>query len=97
VQFFHPVGFFAGIKGTYVTQDVTTATSAWPPYSYVDDSDSFWVFDAAIGYRLPKRYGIVSVEAKNLFNAGFHFTDTNRANPSIQPERVILGKITLYF
>ena len=97
MQFFHPVGFFAGIKGTYVNQDVTTATAVTFPYTYYDGSDNFWVFDAALGYRLPKRFGIISVEAKNIFNAGFNFTETNWRNPSIQPERVILGKITLYF
>jgi len=98
VQFFHPVGFFAGVRGTYVAQDVTTAESiAVYPYTFYDDSSNFWVFDAAIGYRLPKRYGIVSVEAKNLFNAGFNFTDTNKENPFTQPQRLIVGKITLYF
>jgi tetratricopeptide (TPR) repeat protein len=97
-QFFHPMGLFAGVRATYVAQDVTTAeTIAIYPYTYYDASDNFWVFDAAIGYRLPKRYGIISVEAKNLFNTGFNFTDTNAANPAIQPQRLIVGKITLYF
>ena len=74
MQFFHPVGFFAGVKATYVTQEVTTATtSTIPYYVFYDDSDNFWVFDAALGYRLPKRFGIISVEAKNLFNAGFNY------------------------
>ncbi len=59
------------------------------------DPTHFWIFDAALGYRLPNRYGLVSVEAKNLFDTGFNYTDTNPANPAIQPKRVILGKITL--
>jgi len=55
------------------------------------------VADATIRYRLPKRYGILSIEAKNLFDESFKFQDADPANPRIYPERLILGKITLAF
>jgi hypothetical protein len=61
------------------------------------ESDRFWVVDASIGYRLPKRLGIISVEAKNVFDEDFRFQDTDPANPDIYPKRLILGKITLAF
>ena len=61
------------------------------------DGDDFWVLDGSIGYRLPKRYGLITVEAKNLLNETFRFQDIDPANPRIAPERFIFGRITLSF
>ena len=65
--------------------------------TFTPRSEHFWVFDAAIGFRLPKRYGIVSIETKNLFDTGFKFLDTDPGNPIFIPSRMILGRITLNF
>lgn len=59
--------------------------------------DRFWVVDAAIGYRLPKRWGLITLEARNLFDARFKFQDRDPANPLIYPERLIFARITLAF
>ena len=95
VNFFHPSGVFAGVKATYVNEVVDQLDFA--TFTFSPQSESFWVFDAALGYRLPKRYGLISVEARNLFNNGFRFLDTDPANPIFTPCRVILGRITLNF
>jgi len=58
-------------------------------------SDQFWIFDASAGYRLPKRWGIVSVEGKNLFNQSFQYQDTDVYHPIIQPGRTVYFKLTL--
>ena len=67
--------------------------------TFVRGDDQFWLFDAAISYRLPKRLGFVSVGVKNLFNTRFNYFDTafgsQLQNPTIQPDRFIYGKITL--
>jgi outer membrane receptor protein involved in Fe transport len=94
-NFFHPSGLFFRLKATYVDQDGEFGNALFAPSE--TDSDQFWVVDAAIGYRLPKRYGILSLEAKNLFDEGFQFQDTDPSNPAIVPERVLLTKITLAF
>jgi outer membrane receptor protein involved in Fe transport len=60
-------------------------------------SDHFWLSDAFIGYRLPKRFGLITVGAKNLFNKSFNYHDTDFENPIIQPKRLIFGKLTLAF
>jgi hypothetical protein len=60
-------------------------------------SDHFWVVDASVGYRLPKRWGIITLEAKNLLNERFHFQDTDPANPRLYPERLILLRVTLAY
>jgi Flp pilus assembly protein TadD len=55
----------------------------------VAGSDSFWLLDASIGYRLPKRMGVVTLEARNLLDEEFRFQEvdqgvTPRYVPSVQ-------------
>lgn len=63
----------------------------------VRDDDDFWVIDAGVGYRLPRRFGFITFEAKNLLGEDFKFQDTDSANPTIAPERLLLGRLTLAF
>jgi outer membrane receptor protein involved in Fe transport len=51
--------------------------------------------DAALSYRLPKRYGLLTIGVSNLTDEDFEFFDSDRDNPRIQPDRVFFGKITL--
>ena len=51
----------------------------------------------AISYRLPKRFGFITVGAKNLFNQSFKYFDTDPWNPAIQPDRMVYCKVTLAF
>ena len=55
------------------------------------------VVDAAVGYRLPNRFGFVTLEGRNLLDEEFKFQDTDPANPQIYPERLILARFTLAF
>jgi len=94
IGFFHPCGFSAQLKTTYVDQEGKFGD----PYSgFLLGDDQFWVVDAGISYRLPKRLGLITVEAKNLFDETFNFQDTDPANPWVVPERVISAKCTLAF
>ena len=53
------------MKTTYVDQEGKFGD----PFSgFLEGDDQFWVVDAAISYRLPKRLGLISLEAKNLFD-----------------------------
>ena len=60
-------------------------------------SDQFWTLDLSVNYRLPKRYGFITVGVTNLFDEEFEYADTDIDNPSIQPERFFFGKVTLAF
>ena len=105
IKFFHPSGFTAGLKATYVDQKgkfkITDSEGEVP------DDDQFWVVDASIGYRLPKRWGLITIEARNLFDESFKYQDTDTVsisrgstlplNPLISPERLILARFTLTF
>ena len=96
INFFHPSGLSAFLKGTYIDQkgkferidNIGTFTHG---------QDDFWLLDAAISYRLPKRYGFITVGAANLLDEEFQYFDTDRDNPRIQPGRYIFGTVTLAF
>jgi tetratricopeptide (TPR) repeat protein len=95
VRFFHPSGFSAGLRASYLDQkgvfgNPRAGTSA-------PGEDDFWVVDASIGYRFPKRYGVLQFEVKNLFDEEFRFQDTDPAHPSVYPERQLFLKLTVAF
>jgi tetratricopeptide (TPR) repeat protein len=95
--FFHPSGLFARVQTTYVDQKGDFVVSEDFSLSAKGDDDHFWVADAVIGYRLPKRYGTLSLETLNLFDGSFDFQDTDPGNPTIAPERWVLFKLSLNF
>ncbi len=95
VNVFAPWGLMARLKATYIDQRGDFADSTGTVVQ--PGGDRFWVLDAAIGYRLPKRLGLITLEARNLLNQHFKFQDTDPANPSVSPGRLILGKVTLAY
>jgi hypothetical protein len=98
INFFHPSGFGASLTGTYWTQDGEFERVAKGVFGLRQSgSDDFWTVDAGINYRLPKRYGFVTVGATNLFDERFKFFNTDLRNPSIQPTRMVFGRVTLAF
>jgi tetratricopeptide (TPR) repeat protein/opacity protein-like surface antigen len=94
-SFFHPCGLSANVQTTYYDQQGDFERLDTPPGVFLSGDDQFWLVDAAIGYRLPKRYGIITVGAKNLFDESFSYFDSDPANPAIQPERLFFARITL--
>ncbi len=94
LNFFHPSGFLARLRPMYVAQRGDFFFN--DGVSRAGDSE-FFVFDASLGYRLPKRLGLIKIEARNLFDESFRFQDTDPMNPQITPGRFILGAFTLSF
>jgi Outer membrane receptor for monomeric catechols len=95
LRFFHPSGIFSRARVTYVDQGGLFRDSTG---DLVRGSDNFWVVDISLGYRLPRRLGLVTVGIRNLFDTRFNFQDRGRADPGIiSPERLILGRFTLSF
>jgi tetratricopeptide (TPR) repeat protein len=97
LAYFHPSGFTAHVEGNRVHQAGVFELPLFPEpgFSLAADRDSFWFVDASIGYRLPKRYGLISIVAKNLFDKDFRFQDTDPGNPLILPERLVVLRFTL--
>ena len=98
VRYFHPSGFFALAGASYVYQNVDRSATS----TLKEGDDSVVLLDAAVGLRLPGRYGIVSLEGRNLLDSKFDHQDLNfitneRRASSLLPERAILGRLTLSF
>lgn len=97
LSYFHPMGLSARLVGTYVDQRGHLFNISAPPFVPTRDADEFWVADLSFGYRLPRRFGIVSVDVRNLFDEDFKYQDVDPENPRILPERFVLLKLTVAF
>jgi outer membrane receptor protein involved in Fe transport len=95
LAFFHPSGLSTSLTATYFNQDGEFQRLLTG--NFETGKDDFWTVDAAIGYRLPKRYGFITVGARNLFDQKFKFFDTDLRNPLIQPDRTVFARVTLSF
>ena len=82
------------LKGTYVDQSGSFERQG-SLGTFEDGNDDFWLMDAAISYRLPKRYGILSIGVNNMFDEEFKYFDTDRNNPRLQPGRFFFARVTL--
>jgi len=91
LRYFHPSGFFGGVKVTYINQAVGFGTVDFIDDSFVITrnvrSDQFALVDAAVGYRLPKRYGILSLAVRNLTNEDFNYQGLEFRTVSQEEER----------
>jgi outer membrane receptor protein involved in Fe transport len=96
INFYHPSGLSAMLMGTYINQ-MGRFEREGSLGTFLHGDDQFYLFDASVSYRLPKRFGYISLEGKNLFNRSFHHQDTDPINPQVRPKRVIYGKLTLVF
>ncbi len=94
INFYHPDGLSATVKGSYISQR-GSFERANQIGVFEDGKDNFWLFDAAVSYVFPKRFGFLTVGMKNIFDEEFNYFDTDPKNPRIQPGRYFFGKITL--
>jgi hypothetical protein len=94
INFFHPSGLSASLKGTYVNQDGSFERKD-DLGVFNDGDDDVFLLDAAISYRFPKRYGSLTIGVTNLTDENFQYFDSDRNNPRFQPDRVFFGKVTL--
>ena len=103
LTYFSPKQYFVMFGATYVQQNVEFAESTGgAEFIFVKDNDEFWVADIEASYRLPKRFGVISVLVKNVFDNEFNFQDQNfqtteTLNPVFTPERTAYLKFKLAF
>lgn len=93
VKFIHPSGWSALLHATYYHQHGIVFPQGAD--DFVSGTSDFWLIDAGLSYRLPKRYGLISVGATNLFDRQFKYQETDQKNPTIQPSRAFFARITL--
>lgn len=107
INYYLPNGFFSKITATNVHQNLEKLSGLainGMETAKREGDDDFWTIDAQIGYRLPKRWGIVSFGVKNLFDKNFNYQEfyfqngiNNQIMPSFQPGRYLYSQITIAF
>ncbi|WP_026600396.1 FecR domain-containing protein [Methylomonas sp. 11b] len=105
INLFHNSGLFAKLSGTFVDQHATSSRllAGLPANAprFTGDSESFWVFDALLGYRLPNRLGTLALEGRNLFDNNFVYQSVfDASGPQLSPfipERQLFVKLSLFY
>jgi len=102
VKYFHPSGFFASFGATYVDQGL--AFNLFDNEVKVGErkaGDNFWTLDSSVGFRLPKRFGLVTLDVRNLTGEEFRFQSffnpEEQRTPRFQPDRSIFATLNLWF
>jgi hypothetical protein len=95
LSYFDPQGWFATAKTTYVNQQVNVTGNAY-------QETGFALVDTALGYRLPKRLGIIQFEVRNLLDKNFRYQSYGLRTQAVEqapffPDRAFYGRITLSF
>jgi len=95
VRWFLPNGLFATVAGNYYRQRVDEHSLFPPdPTNVSVQQRRFWIVDVGVGYKLPRRYGSVLVEGRNIRNEEFPFFERDLEDTVI-PAREIA--VTLNF
>lgn len=98
INYFHNDGLLATLVGTYVLQNLKRPKD----HQLVAGTHDFFMLDTSIGYRLPKRRGLINFEVRNLLDQDFTYRNFNfqvneyRVSRYI-PARTFLATITFNF
>jgi tetratricopeptide (TPR) repeat protein len=87
VRLFLPMGFFAVVRATYYNQTVDQFDDLTSSTRSSIDSE-FTIGDLGVGYRLPKRWGTVALNAFNITDREFDFYRSS-LEEDIVPARTI--------
>ena len=96
LSYFSTTGFFGRLRTTFVHQRVERGIDSY-------DTSDFFLLDLGVGLRLPKRYGILSLEVRNLLDNEFAFQGDNLRSsqvlrpPPFLPETTVIAQIVLSF
>jgi len=90
---FHPSGLSFSVRPTFIHQQ-----GSFQPRNTIccqSGSENVWIVDAGLSYRMPKRYGLLTVGAKNLFDENFQFQETDLRNPTVSPKGLYFIQLTI--
>ncbi len=93
VRFFHPSGWGGYLGVTYLKQDGEFRNSL--ASDFVPGDRDFWVVDAALRYRLPKRFGFLVAGVNNLTDERSTYQATDSKSLPIRPGRVAFARVVL--
>ena len=80
VRYFNSSGWFSFLDATWRDQERRES------FFFDDGSSDFWVFDAGMGYRFPKRHGSVVLQATNIFDRKFNYDQSFGVEEIVFPE-----------
>jgi Tfp pilus assembly protein PilF len=92
-RFFHPSGLGALFTATWLKQE-GEFRAQWSA-DYEPGSRDFWVLDAALRYRLPKRYGFVSLGVDNITDEKSTYQATDSRNTRFRPGRSAYARVVI--
>lgn len=96
LTYHHARGAFAAFRAGYVSQELRFVD---PFGAETTPETDFWIADASLGYRLPRRLGSVSLDVLNLFDEEFQYQDTDFLGtarvPLFQPRRLVLFRVRI--
>ena len=90
VRVFLPIGFFASVAGNALRPGGRSVRRPHLPRAHDGRAPSFWTIDAAVGWRLPRRLGSISLEGTNLADEQFPFYEQSLQENLIPARRVVL-------
>jgi hypothetical protein len=99
LRYFHPSGFFAWGRATYVNENGEfPIPQEKEGYILTTGSDNFVLFDGAIGYWLTKKSCLFSLEARNLFDQKFKLQEDDLSLSDLTARRrIILARFSYDF
>jgi hypothetical protein len=89
VRVFLPIGFFASVAGSYYAQEAHLFLDITSPDRRIQTA-RFWTIDAAVGWRLPRRLGSISIEGTNLSDREFLWYEQSLQENVIPARRIAL-------
>jgi Flp pilus assembly protein TadD len=95
VHFFHPSGLGAALGATWMHQDGNFFADTTQTLESGDRG--LWFLDAALRFRLPRRYGFLSAGVNNFLDEDSTYQATDVRNPTLRPGRFAYGSVTLAF
>ncbi|WP_448508232.1 hypothetical protein [Immundisolibacter sp.] len=93
VRYSHPSGWLADFAATGYRQSGDFMVTTGDECRHA--TDIIWLSDARVGYRLPRRLGLLSLGVQNLFDTHVQFQDTDPQNPQLHPQRQLYASVSL--
>jgi len=95
LRYFSNSGLSAGFTVSHIDQKIQQFDSLTGIGE--NDQERFWIVDASLVYRLPKRYGFISLEVKNLLDEEFRYQEPDPNIVTLYPDRLFLVRLGLNF
>ena len=98
LRFFHPSGLSAFASATWLKQegDFLSFDEEGSP-GYATGDQSFWIVDAGVRYRLPRRFGFLVAGVNNVTDEVSTYQSTDPKNLAYRPGRLVYGRLVLAF